>query len=161
MSAKYNKVWHNGLVTIMFTNLCPYMSIVTLTLYLWPQKSIGFILSPWQTPWQTCLPSLIKKSTMVKSLSCSQAFFHICPLWPWPLTSEINRVHSLIILNMSAKYDKEICNGLLVSIMFTSLFPYMSIVTLTFELWPSKSIGFILSPCLTCLPSLIKKHTTV
>ena len=45
---------------------------------------------------------------------------------------------------MSAKYDKEIHNSL-VSIMFTSLFPYMSIVTLTFDLWPSKSIGFILT----------------
>ena len=34
---------------------------------------------------------------------------------------------------MSAKYDKEIHNGL-ISIMFTSLFPYMSIVTLTFKI---------------------------
>ena len=39
--------------------------------------------------------------------------------------------------NMSAKFDKEIHNGL-VSIMFTSLFPYMSIVTLTFDLCPQK-----------------------
>ena len=37
------------------------------------------------------------------------------------------------MVNMSAKYDKEIHNGL-VSIMFTSLFLYMSIVTLTFDL---------------------------
>ena len=37
---------------------------------LWPSKSIGFILSPWLT----CLPSLIKKSTTVKSLLCSQAY---------------------------------------------------------------------------------------
>ena len=40
--------------------------------------------------------------------------------------------------NMSAKFDKEIHNGL-VSIVFTSLFPYMPIVTLTFDLWPPKS----------------------
>ena len=78
-----------------------------------------------------------------------------CDLDFWPLTSKINRVHPLIILNMSAKYDKELHNGL-VSIMFTTLLPYMSIVTLTFDLWPAKSIGFILSPCLTCLPSLVK-----
>ena len=45
--------------------------------------------------------------------------------------------------NMSVKFDEEAHNGL-VSIMFTSLFPYMSIVTFTFDLWPSKSIGFIL-----------------
>ena len=29
------------------------------------------------------------------------------------------------------------------------------------DLWPPKSIGIILSPWLTCLPSLMKKHTTV
>ena len=81
---------------------------------LWPSKSIGFILSPWLT----CLPSLIKKSTTVKSLLCSQAYFHRCPLWPWPLTSKINRVHPLIMVNMSAKFDKEICNGV-DSIAFT------------------------------------------
>ena len=35
--------------------------------------------------------------------------------------------------NISAKFDEEIQNGL-VSFVFTSLFPYMSIVTLTFDL---------------------------
>ena len=35
--------------------------------------------------------------------------------------------------NMSAKSDQEAHNGL-VAIMFTSLFPYMSIVTLTSDL---------------------------
>ena len=34
---------------------------------------------------------------------------------------------------MSAKFDKEICNDV-VSIVFTSLFPYKSIVTFTFDL---------------------------
>ena len=38
-----------------------------------------------------------------------------------------------IMINMSAKFDKETRNGV-VSIVFTSLFPYMSIVTLTFDL---------------------------
>ena len=37
------------------------------------------------------------------------------------------------MVDMSAKFDKEIQNSL-VSIVFTSLFPYMSIVTLTFDL---------------------------
>ena len=46
--------------------------------------------------------------------------------------------------NLYAKFDGEAHNGL-VSILFTSLFPYMSIVTLTFDLWSPKSIGFILS----------------
>ena len=39
-------------------------------------------------------------------------------------------VHSLTMANMSGKFDEEAHNGL-VSIVFTSLFPYMSIVTLT------------------------------
>ena len=42
--------------------------------------------------------------------------------------------------------------------MFTSLYPDMSIVTLTFNLWPPKSIGFILSLWLTFLPSLTKNE---
>ena len=37
------------------------------------------------------------------------------------------------MVNMSAKFDKKIQNGL-VSNVFTSLFPYMSIVILTFDL---------------------------
>ena len=57
--------------------------------------------------------SLIKKSTTVKSLLCSQAYFHRCPLWLWPLTSKINRVHPLITVNMFTKSDKEIHNGCL------------------------------------------------
>ena len=35
--------------------------------------------------------------------------------------------------NMSAKFDEEANNGL-VSMVFTSLFPYMSIMTLTFKI---------------------------
>ena len=42
-------------------------------------------------------------------------------------------VHPRIIANMSAKFDEEALNGL-VSFMFTSLLPYMPIVTLTFDL---------------------------
>ena len=37
------------------------------------------------------------------------------------------------MVNIFAKFDKEIHNDL-VTILFTKLFPYMSIVTLTFDL---------------------------
>ena len=37
------------------------------------------------------------------------------------------------MVNMSAKFDEEAHNGQ-VSIIFTSLFPYISIVNLTFDL---------------------------
>ena len=63
--------------------------------------------------------------------------------------------------NVSGKFDEEAHNGL-VSIVFTSLFPYiMFIVTLTFDLWPPKSIGSILLLWLTCMPRLMEKYTTV
>ena len=62
--------------------------------------------------------------------------------------------------NMSAKFDEAVHNGL-VFIMVTILTLYMSIVTLTFDLRPSKSKGSILSLWLTCLPSFMKKHQTV
>ena len=48
------------------------------------------------------------------------------------------------MVNIFAKFDEEAQNGL-VSIVFTSLFPYMCIVTLAFDLWPPKSVGLILS----------------
>ena len=123
-------------------------------LHLWTvtSKSIGFTM--------VNMSAKFDKEIHNGLVSCSHAYFHICPLWPWPLTFKINRVHPLTMPNMSAKFDQEAHNGL-VSIVFTSLFPYMSIVTLTFDLWPPKSIGFILSPWWTRLPSLIKKSTTV
>ena len=112
MSAKFDKDAHNGLVSIMFTSLLPYTSIVTLTFDLW---------SP---------------------------------------ISKINRIHPLTMANMSAKFDEEAHNGL-VCIVFVSLILYVSIVTLTFDLWPPKSIGSILSLWLTCLLSLMQMHTMV
>ena len=123
-------------------------------LHLWTvtSKSIGFTM--------VNMSAKFDKEIHNGLVSCSHAYFHICPLWPWPLTFKINRVHPLTMPNMSAKFDQEAHNGL-VSIVFTSLFPYMSIVTLTFDLLPPKSIGFILSRWLTRLPSLIKKSTTV
>ena len=59
---------------------------------------------------------------------------------------------------MSAKFDEDAHNGS-VSIMFTRLLPYISIVTLTFDLWPPESKEFIFSPWSTCLQSLKKMHT--
>ena len=37
------------------------------------------------------------------------------------------------MVNISAKFDEKVHNGL-ISIVFSSLFPYMSMVTLTFDL---------------------------
>ena len=68
-------------------------------------------------------------SGLVSILLTSLFFLYL--LWPWPLTSKINRVYSLTMINMSAKFDEEAHNGL-ASIVFTNLFPYMSIVNLNF-----------------------------
>ena len=83
MSAKFDEEAHNGFSLYGVHKLISIY--VHYDLDFWPSKSIGFILSPWLT----CLQSLIKKSTTVKSLLHSQAYFHRCPLWPWPLTSDL------------------------------------------------------------------------
>ena len=131
--------------------------IVTFTFELWPPKSIGFTIITYKM-------SVKLDEEGHNGLVCIgfTAYYHACPLWPWPMTSDlqINRVHPLTMVNMSANFDKE-TQDRLVAIVFTSLFPYIPIVTLTFDLWPPKSIGFILSPWLKCLPNLIKKHKTV
>ena len=161
MSAKFDVEAHNGLVAIMFTSSFPYIIFVNCDLDLWPPKSTLINRVHPLTMVNVCQVW----SRSIQRFSCYRvhkfiSIYHICQLWPWPLTSKINRFHLLTMVNMSAKFDKEIHNSL-VSIEFTSLFPYMSIVTLTFDLWPTKSIGLILLPWLTCLPSLIKKHTMV
>ena len=156
MSAKFDKEIHNGLVSTLFTSLFPYMSIVTLTFdlqnqYGWSSHHGLYVCQVWSWSSQWFCHYGVHKLISI--------YVH-CDLDLWPLTFKINRVHPLTMVNMSAKFDKEIHNGL-VSIVFTSLFSYMSIVTLTFDLWPPKSIGFILLSWLTCLPSLTKKYATV
>ena len=54
------------------------------------------------------------------------------------MTSKIHRVHPLNMVNVSTKFDEESHNGL-VYIVMTSLFLYMSIVTLNFNPWPAKT----------------------
>ena len=71
-----------------------------------------------------------------------------CDLDLWPMTFNINSIHPLTMVNMSAKFDQEAHNGL-VAIVFTSLFPYVILVHCNLDLWPPKSIGSILSPWLT------------
>ena len=125
--------------------------ILTFTFELWPPKSIGFTMV------NMCAKFNEEAQNGLVCVSFT-AYFHTCPLWPWPLTSKMNRVHPLTMINISAKFDAEIHNGL-ISFVFTSLSRYMSIASLNFDLWPPKSIGFILSSWLTSLPSLIKQNT--
>ena len=131
------------------------MPTVTLTYDLWPPKSIGPILSPKLTS----LQSLIKKYTTVWSLSCSQAYLHICTLWPWPLTSKsIGFILSLLLSCLPSLINKHTTVKLL---SCSQAYFHISFVNCDLDLWPPKSIKSILSPWLTCLPSLIKKYTLV
>ena len=127
MSAKFDQETHNGLVANMFTSLFPYTNVYDLD--LWPPNSIGSILLPWFNMSAKFDKEIHKRSVSVVFTS----LIHICPLWPWPLTSKIKRVHPLIMVYMSAKVDQETHNGL-VTIVCTSLFPSISIVTLIFDL---------------------------
>ena len=156
MSAKFDEA-HKGLVSIMFTKLFTY---VYYDLDLWPLTSKTNRVHP-----LTIANTSAKFDEEAHKCLVSIMFTKLFPyvyydLDLWPLTSKTNRVHPLTIANTSAKFDEE-AHKCLVSIMFTSLFPYMCIVTLTFDLWLPKPIRSILPLCLICMPSLMKKHTTV
>ena len=72
-------------------------------------------------------PSYIKIHLMAWSLLCSQGYIHFCLLWPWPLTSDlikINRVHLLVMVNMSAKFDKDVQNGLVYGVHKVKVYMY-------------------------------------
>ena len=102
----------------------PHLSmipIMTFTFDLWPPKSIGFTMVNMSAKFN---------EEAQNGLVCIwfTAYFHT-PLWPWPLTSKIKRVHPLTMINISAKFDEEIHNGL-VSFVFTRA--YLAIC----PLWP-------------------------
>ena len=63
------------------TQLLSMMPIVAFAFDLWPPKSREIILSPW-------LSAKFDEEAH-NGLSCSQANFHKCQLWPYPLTSDL------------------------------------------------------------------------
>ena len=78
-----------------------YKVISIMTFDPWPPKSRGFIISPWLT----CLPSSMKMQATVKSLSFSQNYFHICPLWT--LTLKINPLHDWHVLKVQWRHTQQ------------------------------------------------------
>ena len=65
-----------------------------------------------------------------QSLLLFARFFQFCLLWPWPLTSKINRVHPLIIGNICAKFDQINSKSDLCWVhKIISFYPLTSIVT--------------------------------
>ena len=100
MSSKFDKEICNGVDSIAFTR----------STYVRGSVTTG------QTDTRTHRQTPDKVIPMCR---CSQASIDVhCDLDLWPLTSIINRVHPLIMVNMSSKFDKEIWNGV-DSIAFT------------------------------------------
>ena len=99
---------------------------VWLKKYLYNYKLVVFFFFAWEKE------SCIKYNNAKRSIPAHPTFVNDThrDLDLWTVTS---KTIGFTMVNMSAKFDKEIHNGL-VSVMFTSLFPCMSIVTLTFDL---------------------------
>ena len=86
---------------------------------LWPPKSIG---SSFHQGLHVC--QVWSRNTQRFCRYGVHKLIHRCQLWAWTLTSKINTVHPLTMVNMSANFDKETHNGL-VAIVFTRLFPFL------------------------------------
>ena len=69
----------------------------------------------------------------IRSIPVHPTFFNDAHCDLGLMTPKINRIYSLTLVKISDKFDEEAHNGL-VSIVFTSLFSCMSIVTSTFRL---------------------------
>ena len=126
MPVKHNRVYpliigntsatsdHNllkGCLSIRFTRFFQYLSIMTMTVDLWPIKSTGLIISPLATS----VLGLVEIHLTVWFLFSTFVF---CDLGLWPLTFKINSVHLLITINMCGKVDEDTSSSLH-SIVFT------------------------------------------
>ena len=118
MSTKFDQEAHNSLVAFVFTSLFP--------LWPWPLTSkinrvhpltIVNMSAKFDKEIHNGLVSIVFTSLF----PYIELYVH-CDFDLWPLTSKINTVHPLIMVNMSAKFDKETCNGV-VSIVFTRSTP--------------------------------------
>ena len=149
MYAKFYQNTLNTLISIVFTRLFH----VTYTFDLWPPISIAFIL----TSWAITTPNLVNIHSMILSLFCSQGYIHFRVLWPWtvPLLCivtltcylQIYRVHPIIIIDTSAKFDEDWYNSL-VPIAFTIS---------KHDKRNHSSISIIPPPCTTCCAGIINQ----
>ena len=122
MSCKFDKEICNGLVSMVFTS-------VTIKKVWLSDRQTHAHTDRRRTKWPLCA-AMLRRRHKIKLISIDVQ----CDLDLWPLTSKINRVHPLITVNMSCKFDKEICNGL-VSMVFTSKFDkeiYNGLVSMVF-----------------------------
>ena len=149
ISAKFDKEAHNSLVTIVFTSLLPYIPIVTLT---WPLISeinrvhpliMANMSAKFDKEKHNCLVSIVftnlfpYKSIVTLTFQKLISIYVFCDLDSWPLTSKINRVHRLTMVNMSAKFDKK-------NTQRFSFYPVYKLISIyvhfDLDLWPLTSI---------------------
>ena len=81
-------------------------------------------------------------------------FSVIYALWPWPLDLKIYRAHPCLMGSLYAKFHDDRCKGESSYAPETS-FSNLCIVTLTFDLLTSKSIGHILDSWGVCMWSFM------
>ena len=100
---KFDKEICNGLVSMVFTSLFPYMSLMT-----WPLTFKINRVHP--LTMVNMFAKSDKENPQRLSLYCVHKLISIdvhCYLDIWPLTPKIKTVHPLITVNMFAKSDKE------------------------------------------------------
>ena len=104
--------------------------IMTFTFELWSPKSIEFTMV-----YNNMSTKFEEEAS--NGLVCIRftAYFHTCPLWPWPLTSKINRVHPLTMVNISAKVWKRNTQRFSLYCVHKLIFIY---VHCDLDLWPPK-----------------------
>jgi hypothetical protein len=137
----------------------PRLKIRPCDLDLWPWKSIWFqILLR-----SKYVPSLVKIRWRMLILECSQGCYAV-KIWPgdidlWPMTLKINRVPDSPKDYVCTKYGQNPLKDLDSRVFTRMLYGKKNYpVTLTFDLWPWKSMGFQTLLRTTYVPSLVKIH---
>ena len=137
------------------------MPIVTLTFEAWPPKSIWFTMVNMSAKFDEEAQNTLvcKFHSLFPYLSTVTLTFG---LWPPKSIGSILSPWLTSLLSLTKKYTtvwsiscSQTCLRIKLNLNICPLWPW------PFDLRPPKSIGFILSPGLTYLPSLIKKQTTV
>ena len=85
-----------------------------------------------------------------KAVMRRKPFSVIYALWPWPFDLKINRAHPCLMGSLHVKFHDDRCKGKAVM-----RWKPLCIVTLTFDLLTSKSIGHILASWGVCMWSFM------
>ena len=90
-----------------------------------------------------------------KAVMRRKPFSVIYALWPWPLDLKIYGAHPCLMGSLHVKFHDDRCKGKACSYAPETIFSNLCIVTLTFDLWTSKSIGHILASWGVCMWSFM------